>query len=288
MVDVFAERRYAGNPLAVIVGEAYPPAEEMQRIAAEMNFSETTFVLAEPDEQGSFPMRIFTPSREIEFTGHPLLGTAWIVRRHLAPMDTPVIRLGTPVGDVTVTFEPGAGAMELAWFTAPPITVGRTAEPDALATALGITTDDIDPASPPRVVGAGTSAVIVPLRSAAALRRSRLDLQKYSALAEQGFPPLTYLYTAETHSLDNDVCVRFFFDAHGLREDPATGNGAAFLGAYLLENDPDAAREVSLRIEQGHEVRRPSLIFLRAQRREGHPEIRVGGHVIPTASGYLL
>lgn len=92
-------------------------------------------------------------------------------------MDTLVIRLGTPVGDVTVTFEPGAGAMELAWFTAPPITVGRTAEPDALATALGITTDDIDPASPPRVVGAGTSAVIVPLRSAAALRRSRLDLQ---------------------------------------------------------------------------------------------------------------
>lgn len=69
MVDVFAERRYAGNPLAVIVGEAYPPAEEMQRIAAEMNFSETTFVLAEPDEQGSFPMRIFTPSRKSSSPG---------------------------------------------------------------------------------------------------------------------------------------------------------------------------------------------------------------------------
>ncbi len=137
-------------------------------------------------------------------------------------------------------------------------------------------------------VAAGTSAVIVPLRSLGALRQARLDLDKYRALSEKGFPPLTYLFCRQTHDRDNDLCARFFFDAHGVREDPATGNGAAFLGAYLLQHRYLAATDLSLRIEQGHEIHRPSLIMLRARINNDTPEVYVGGQVIPTVQGDLL
>lgn len=100
--------------------------------------------------------------------------------------------------------------------------------------------------------------------------------------------PLNFTFCRETHYPENDLCVRFFFEAHGVREDPATGNGAAFLGAYLLEHDVFGRRDLSLRIEQDHEVRRPSLILLRAREADGVREISVGGHVVATVQGQLL
>ena len=95
------------------------------------------------------------------------------------------------------------------------------------------------------------------------------NLQAYAPLAAQGFPPLVYLFSRETHDPHNDLCARFFFEAHGVREDPATGNAAAFLGAYLLQHRVLSDGDVSLRIEQGHQVRRPSLVLLRARRDSG-------------------
>ena len=130
--------------------------------------------------------------------------------------------------------------------------------------------------------------MIVPLRSLDALRRSRLDLTPYADLLREGFPPLTYLFCTETREPGNQISARFFFEAHGVREDPATGNGAAFLGAYLLQHKFFAEAELCLRIEQGHEVRRPSLVRLRARMVDGNREIHVGGKVIPTVSGELL
>ena len=129
--------------------------------------------------------------------------------------------------------------------------------------------------------------MIVPLRSLKALRQSRLNLEVFAPLAAEGFPPLVYVFCSETHHSENDLCARFFFDAHGVREDPATGNGAAFLGAYLLEHRFYTGSDLSLRIEQGHEIRRPSLVLLRA-RNTGTFEVRVGGGVIPTVQGQLL
>jgi trans-2,3-dihydro-3-hydroxyanthranilate isomerase len=89
IVDVFAEQAYAGNPLAVVTCDAFPAAETMQKIAAETNYSETTFVLTRPEMDGGYRMRIFTPAREIEFTGHPLLGSAWVVREFLCSRRQP-------------------------------------------------------------------------------------------------------------------------------------------------------------------------------------------------------
>ena len=129
---------------------------------------------------------------------------------------------------------------------------------------LGLEADEIDSRTPVQVVGAGTAAIIVPLRNRDALQRARLDLSRFAPLAAAGHPPLTYLYCRETRDDRNDVAVRFFFEAGDVREDPATGNGAAFLGAYLLHHDDPDSGELRLRIEQGEQLQRPSLIHLQA------------------------
>lgn len=288
IVDVFAERPYAGNPLAVVVGGGRLSDEAMRQIAAEMNHSETTFVGFAPEADEGYRVRIFTPAREVAFAGHPILGTAWVVRHHVAPDAARPVRLNLAVGQVPVTFESTPADGEVAWFLAPPVTPGPTCPRERIAAALGISPHDIETRSPVQQLGAGTSAMIVPLRSLDALKRSRLDLAAFAPLASEGFPPLVYLFCSETHEPGNDLCARFFFDAHGVREDPATGNGAAFLGEYLLEHEYLPAGELSLRIEQGYEMRRPSLVRLRARTVGRAREIHVGGKVIPTVQGNLL
>jgi trans-2,3-dihydro-3-hydroxyanthranilate isomerase len=287
IVDVFAERPYSGNQLAVVVGEGILPDETMQQIAAETNYSETTFVTPEPEPDGGYRVRIFTPAREIAFAGHPILGTAWVIRHHVLPGASGPVRLNLALGQVPVTFELSAEGKEVAWFLAPPVALGKTCAPERIAAALGVSPQDIDAGHPVQQFSAGTSAMIVPLRSLDALRRSRLDLDAYAALAAEGFPSLVYLFCRQTRDPRNDLSARFFFEAHGVREDPATGNGAAFLGAYLLEHRFFPESDISVRIEQGHEVRRPSLVMLRARAVAGSREVSVGGYVIPTVRGEL-
>jgi trans-2,3-dihydro-3-hydroxyanthranilate isomerase len=287
IVDVFAERRYAGNQLAVVVGADAMSDETMQQVAAETNYSETTFVMSAPEHDGGYRVRMFTPAREVAFAGHPILGTAWVVRHHLEPEALGPVRLNLMVGQVTVSFEPSADGEVIAWFVAPPVSLGPTCAVQRIAVALGLSPDDIETNAPVQQLSAGTSAMIVPLRSLDALGRSRLDLEAFAPLAAEGFPPLVYLFCSETRHHENDLSARFFFEAHGVREDPATGNGAAFLGAYLLEHRVFTASDLDLRIEQGYEIGRPSLVRLRA-RYVGTREVRVGGRVVPTVQGELL
>ena len=276
IVEVFAEAAGGGNPLAVVVPGAEGLADaDMQRIAAEMNYSETSFVPVAPSVDGRWPVRIFTPAREIAFAGHPILGTAWAIRRWLAPGLAAPIRLQLAAAAVPVAFEAAGDGRELAWFVAPPIALGRACDAGRVAAAVGISVHDLDPALPVREASSGTSALIVPLRSLEALGRSRLDLAAFAPLAALGLAPLAYLFCRETRDPRNDLSARFFFEANGVREDPATGNGAAFLGAYLNAHAPSVAARPSLRIEQGHETGRPSIVHLRA----GGGAIRVGGQV---------
>jgi trans-2,3-dihydro-3-hydroxyanthranilate isomerase len=283
IVDVFAEKRHSGNPLAVVVGEDPLPAESMQSMAAEVNFSETTFVSPVPQADGGYRVRIFTPAREIAFAGHPILGTAAVLKQHLGLESSAPLQLNLAVGPISVTFEAG----EVAWFRAPQPTFGASCAREAMAAALDISACDIAVDAPVQQVSATTAAMIVPLVSLDALHRSHLDLVAYRGLAAQGYPPLIYLFCSETHDRANDYCARFFFEAHGVREDPATGNGAAFLGAYLMQHGLRPASGFFLRIEQGHEVQRPSLVLLRGRTVDGAPEVSVGGSVIPIVRGEL-
>jgi trans-2,3-dihydro-3-hydroxyanthranilate isomerase len=290
IVDVFAAQRYAGNPLAVVIADDGALSETaMQLVAAEMNFSETTFVAPTPQADGSHRVRIYTPAREIAFAGHPILGTAWVVRQHVGPRAGGPVVLQLQVGAVPVRFEPDADAGDVAWFVAPPRVLGARIDAAAMALALGLATEDIETTlGPVQQVSSGTSACIVPLRSLYALQRARLDLDAFAPLAARGLPPLVYVFCRETREPGHDLSARFFFEAHGVREDPATGNGAAFLGEYLLEHGSLGGGDLSLRIGQGHEVRRPSLVRVRARSAGGVREVQVGGQVVAAVEGQLL
>jgi trans-2,3-dihydro-3-hydroxyanthranilate isomerase len=279
-VNVFTGHRpYVGNPLGVVL-DADPLADAtMQQIATETDYSETVFVMsARLADADAWPVRIFTPAREIAFAGHPILGAAWVIRQRMQP-GCKDLRLRLAVGPVPVAFEPDGEDGEVAWFAAPPIVMGKLCPAERIAAALALPAGDIDAQLPVQDVSADTSALLVPLRSLDALCRARLDLAAFGPLARDGFAPRVYLFTRETRDSANDVCARFFFEANGVREDPASGNAAAFLGAYLLEHGvPLAQRGSPLRIEQGHLVGRPSLVLLQA--RQGvRREIRVGGRV---------
>jgi trans-2,3-dihydro-3-hydroxyanthranilate isomerase len=287
IVDVFAQEPYAGNPLAVVLDADDLAPETMLRIAGEMNYSESTFVHSGPEPDGGHRVRMFTPAREIAFAGHPILGTAWVIRR-LAPGAPDEVRLHLPVGKVPVTFERDARGRELAWLLAPPVALGPACAPGPMAAALHLAPEDLEPRLPVQVAGAGISAIIVPLRHRDALGRARLDLEAFADLAGQGFPPLVYLFCPEPRDPENHLCARFFFEAHGVREDPAAGNATAFLGAYLMEHGYFPQAELDLRIEQGFELGRPSLLLLRVRRDGAGLRIRVGGAVVATAEGRLL
>jgi trans-2,3-dihydro-3-hydroxyanthranilate isomerase len=285
IVDVFAEERYAGNPLAVVRDAGDLDGARMQRIALEFGFSETTFVVSEPRaSEPGVRVRIFTPAEELPFAGHPTLGTAWVIRTHLAAGRPAALPLALGVGRVPVAFE-GEGEAEVAWLEAPAVRLERRVAPAEIAPALGLSGADLAQDLPAQEVRAGVHQLIVPLASRKALGRARLDEAAFAPLAARGLPSHVYLFTREAASPDVQLHARMFFTAGGVREDPATGSATACLGAYLLEH---TGRDAALRIAQGVEMGRPSLLRLEARQGTRGPQIRVGGRVIEVARGELL
>ncbi len=288
IVDVFAEQRFGGNQLAVVLDAADLTTDEMQRVALETNFSETTFVMAHVPGARGYPVRIFTPGQELPFAGHPTLGTAWVIRRHVARDEPDAVSLALGVGWVPVTFETNRDGSEIVWLTSPPIELGPTVAAERMAAALGLDSGDVDDRSPVQQLSAGIVVVVVPVRGRDALDRCRLDTDRFAPLARDGFQPFVYVYCDEPTDAANDLSARFFFEANGIREDPATGSAAACLGRYLLAHRPLGPGAVDVRIEQGSAVQRPSLLLLRAEERDGECSIRVGGGVMPVIDGQLL
>jgi trans-2,3-dihydro-3-hydroxyanthranilate isomerase len=289
IVDVFAESRYAGNTLAVVQGAADLDTDTMQRIAREFGFSETTFVVSDPRATAAgVRVRIFTPGHEIPFAGHPTLGTAWVIREHLAAGRPAMVMLELGVGRVPVAFEPAASGGELAWLTAPPVTLGAERKAETAAAMLSLAPADLDPTLPVQQVSAGIGFTIVPLRRREALARVRIDPAAFARFGRETPPATVYLFAREAEDPANQIRARMFFESAGLREDPATGSATACFGAYLLAHRAYGEGPVALRIEQGFEMGRPSLLHLDARIEGGAPRIRVGGRVIETARGELV
>jgi trans-2,3-dihydro-3-hydroxyanthranilate isomerase len=281
IVDVFAERLHAGNTLAVVRDAADLDAEAMQRIAREFGFSETTFVMSLAGAAQA--VRIFTPAEELPFAGHPTLGTAWVLREHLLAGRPASVSLALGVGTVPVRFE-REGDAEVAWLTAPPVTLGKTIAAERLAPVLGLEPRDFSRALPAQHARAGVEFVHVALASEAAVRRARFDVAAFAPLAAEGFPSKLHLFASGAAA---DLHARMLFIAGSVREDPATGSATACLGAYLLAHGRYGER-FTLRIEQGVEIGRPSLLRLEVTGGAGREKIRVGGRVIESARGELL
>jgi trans-2,3-dihydro-3-hydroxyanthranilate isomerase len=280
LFDVFAESVYAGNALAVVHGGADLDTGTLQKIAREMNLSETTFVLRASARNGAFDVRIFTPGRELAYAGHPTLGTAFAIRARGRTDGTSLaLRLG--IGVVPVRFD----AAGLAWLTAPPAGFAPGPAPALVAAALGLPADALDPRLPLETATTGEPQLIVPLRDEAALRAIVLSQLGYRRLRDTGGPACLYAFV---RSGPGALAARMFAPDAGVPEDPATGSAAGWLAAYLARHRVLGAGDFEARVEQGREMGRPSLLHLRARGSGAALEISVGGRVIPVARGELL
>jgi trans-2,3-dihydro-3-hydroxyanthranilate isomerase len=282
IVDVFAEQKYAGNQLAVVRGAAGLPDETLQGITREMNYSETSFILSEEERDGGYDVRIFTPGREIPFAGHPTLGTAYVIREEILASSAERVVLNLEAGKIPVTFGDVLRMRQL------PPTFGQKLDPDRLARVLGLVRDDLDDRYPVQEVSTGLPAIVVPLKGLDALKRCRVDLERYTELVRQTEVENVYAFCREPHEGGNDLAARMFTQGLGISEDPATGSAAGCLAGYLVEHRYFGADPIDVRVEQGYEIDRPSLLYLKAGREGGEINVSVGGKVQMVARGELV
>ncbi len=287
IVDVFAEEKYAGNQLAVVRDAAGLSDSEMQNITKEMNYSETTFILSDDQRKGGYDVRIFTPAQEVPFAGHPTLGTAYVIQQEIIKEPVEKIILNLKVGQIPVTFNyTGKEKNVLRMKQIEPI-FGQIIEPEQISQVLGINTSDIDERFPVQEVSTGMFFIIVPLKTLDVVKRAKVARDKYFKLIENRQAKAILVFCPETYSPENDLNVRVFVDYYGIPEDPATGSGNGCLAGYLVKNRYFGKDQIDIRAEQGYEIGRPSLIYLRAENKEGQIDISVGGKVVMVARGQL-
>ncbi len=289
--DVFTDTRFGGNQLAVLPEAGGLSDRQMQQIAREFNFSETTFVL--PPEAGhDRRVRIFTPPREVPFAGHPNIGTAFVLATMGAfgPLDAPI----------SVTFEELAGLVPVAiekreegriWceLTAPQsLTLGRTVTAQAVAAAVSLNADDIVTAAhAPQMASVGLPFLIAELRDRGALERARPDVGGLEGLIAGGIElPDLHLYVKTSDGFD--IRARMFAPMDGVPEDPATGSANCALVGLLSHLDEAVGGSFSWRIAQGVEMGRPSVLEARTEKRDGEVvNVWIGGESVMVSEGLI-
>jgi trans-2,3-dihydro-3-hydroxyanthranilate isomerase len=307
-VDVFTDRAFGGNPLAVFPEAEGLTSEEMQVLAREMNLSETTFVLPPRAQGADFRVRIFTPAKELPFAGHPVVGTHWVLA-HLGRVE-----LQEPV--TTVHFELGVGVLPAdlhvtdgqvervvmtqdrpAWHTV--LDAAQVAE---LAVGLGLPPEAIARTGlPVQVVSTGVPQMMVPIRSLAevqSLDAGQLNVAALGRVCRAAGTECVLVFAFETVRPEATVHVRMFAPLLGVPEDPATGSANGALGAYLVHHaatSPALCRDVRITesttfilSEQGAEIGRPSTLYVEVDLSGDEiTAVRVGGQVVPVAEGIV-
>jgi trans-2,3-dihydro-3-hydroxyanthranilate isomerase len=288
IVDVFAEKKYAGNQLAVVLEAGTLLASEMQQLAKEMNYSETTFIISRKLVKGGFDVRIFTPDREIPFAGHPTLGTAFIIRQEVIGQPVNQVTLNLGVGQIPVTFREAEDGTTQLWMKQNTPDFGPHFDRKTAASLLGLPKEEIDEHFPVEQVSTGLPFMIIPLKTLEGLKRIHLNADAYTRLARDHEAKAILAFCPETNYRQNQLCARVFAGYYGVPEDPATGSANGCLAGYLIKNQYFGEKHIDIRVEQGYEIGRPSLLLLKAQEREKSVEVFVGGRVIEVARGELL
>jgi trans-2,3-dihydro-3-hydroxyanthranilate isomerase len=288
IVDVFAEEKYAGNQLGVFRRAKGLSDIQMQKIAKEMNYSETTFILSDEEKEGGFDVRIFTPEEELPFAGHPTLGTAFVIQQEILKESVRELKLNLKVGQIPVTFHYKKGIPDILWMKQKPPVFGQTLEREAMAQALSLQVGALDDRFPIQEVSTGIPFFIVPLKSLEYLKNAKVSLEKFFALVEntKGKSPL--IFCPECYHKENDLGVRVFADYYGVPEDPATGSANGCLAGYLVKHRYFGENRIDIRVEQGYEIGRPSLLYLRAAEKEEEIDVFVGGKSIMVAKGEFV
>jgi trans-2,3-dihydro-3-hydroxyanthranilate isomerase len=294
-LDVFTERRFGGNPLAVVLDADGLDSKQMQVIARELNLSETVFLLTPENPAHSARARIFTPGRELPFAGHPTIGTAVLIAELRNPLvnggGDAIIALEEGIGTVRVGVRLRAGQPAYAEFDAPklPEMTGTLAARDRLADALGLLPREIGFENhTPLRVAAGNRFAFIPVVSLEAIARARLN----SALWQGTFPQSEidgiYLYTRQCVHTGSAFHARMFAPQLGVPEDPATGSAAVGFAGVVHQFDglPDGSHKRV--IEQGQEMGRPSTITLTLVVEGGKlATVRIGGHAVRVVDGKI-
>jgi trans-2,3-dihydro-3-hydroxyanthranilate isomerase len=281
VVDVFTERPLEGNPLAVFPDASDIDDGTMQKIARELNLSETTFVVPSTRAGCAARVRIFTPTREMIFAGHPTVGTAFVL------LDDGVVSgerfaLDEKVGPVPVRVE--AGEPPCIWLTTPPISAGRTYDRELCARVVGLVPGDLLDVAP-QLLSAGNPTIFIAVGDKAAVDRAWLDLQGNKTLKGTDEEPVCVFVFTPT---PEGAYSRMFAPEHGVIEDPATGSSTGPLAAFMMRHGlvPDAAGTRFLS-EQGTRMKRRSILHVQIYGTGGADGIEVGGHVTPVVEATM-
>ena len=271
IVDVFAEAPLEGNQLAVVHDAGALSTGQMQSIAREMNFSETTFVLERAADRAR--VRIFTPGNELPFAGHPTLGTAWVLGR-----DKPNFTLDLNVGPVEVSF----GDDGVCWMTPPDPNIGAALASRDAAELVNVAEADLAPAYPSQLIEIGPEFVLIAVRDESVLASTSLNASVRARLLGAGTPAKSiFVFCEAAAEQPFDFAARMYFDAGGIREDPATGSANSAFAVYLRDCCGKAPGQYV--VAQGDYMLRPSRIYLDI----AESSYRVGGRVQPVVEGEL-
>jgi trans-2,3-dihydro-3-hydroxyanthranilate isomerase len=289
-VDVFTDRAFGGNPLAVVLDAGGLSTAQMQAIATEFNYSETTFVLPPQDKAHDAQVRIFTVRSEIPFAGHPNVGTAFVLAKRAA---SPPARLlfEEKAGLVPVEILNGQGKVLGAELTAPqPLKKASQVGAEQAAACLSLSAADVKTdRHPPLVASVGLPFLMVEVASRDALRRAKPDAAGFASTLPGSGSDAIYFYTRDVPGAEQplDLQARMFHPgSSGLSEDPATGSATAAAAALLADLDATRGGELKLRIGQGVDMGRPSLLLTRVRKAGGAvTSAHVGGNCVDMMEG---
>jgi len=294
-LDVFTDRRFGGNPLAVVLGADALSDDQMQTIAREFNLSETVFVQNSTRPAHSAKMRIFTPRREIPFAGHPTIGTAILLAELNAPVHNgerdALVVLEQAIGTVRVGARLRNGGAAFAEFDAPklPAEAGMLPPVDVLAAGLGLIPSEVGFENhAPVCYAAGNTFAYVPVASLEAIGRARVNGSHWESAFEQQGISGVYVYTRQCEHTTSAFHVRMFAPQIGIAEDPATGSAAVGLAGIVHQSD--RLRDGTHRrvVEQGYEMGRPSQIVLTLVAAGGKlASVRIGGSAVRVSEGVI-
>jgi len=272
LVDVFGERPFTGNQLCVIPDPGDLSSDQMQMLALEIGFSETTFVTS--TSASGYSMRVFTPGGELPFAGHPTLGTAYVLVSE-GRVGSPALQAVT-AGEFQVWADPSAGTAQV--LQHPPEFGEEVSDRKAVAEAAGLTPADLHDGLAPRVVSTGLAHLIVPAASLSAVRHANPDFRALERLTRHLSCDGYYLFALT----DEGAEARLFAPEVGVAEDAATGSAAGPLAAFLAS---EGVHTDPLSIRQGEQIGRPSLLLAQASRSGQTWEVRVGGSVWVVGEG---
>lgn len=277
IVDVFTQKKYAGNQLAVFLNSTDLTTDQMQQIASEINFAESTFVTAIAAENNKATIRIFTPAHEMQFAGHPIIGTSWVLMNKIFKHHPKEIKLNVPIGEIPVS-----QSKDLVWLKASQPSFLDVFMKEDFASFSNLSVTDFENRFEVQEVTTGSAFVIVPLKNKETLKAVKLDKDKTAEWLKAKCKTehrAFYFFSLENEVLSSRMlCI----ENDQLIEDAATGSASTCLQAFLLKYHTS---EIKIVNNQGECINRKSQIYFQGKREENLFEINIGGETQFVAQG---